>query len=205
MFSTSAASVPQHATRIALFAAGLMVASVQTSNAQTQGSAWEFRVSNGAFVPTGSQREVIKDGQMTAAQLSWVVKPSLAITGTFAWARSRDLTAAKPPKLDVFTSDLGVEARPVQWFANAPVSFSPLVGLGAGIRSYNSRSESASTTHSAVGFASVGGEFGIGRVGLRLEVRDYVGNPRIVAAQSAMRNDVVMSAAIRFNRQRAQN
>ena len=49
-------------------------------------SAWEFRVTSGAFVPTGSQRHALKDAQVTAAQLSWLVQPSLAVTGTFGWA-----------------------------------------------------------------------------------------------------------------------
>ena len=205
MFSTSAASIPQHASRFTLVIAGLLAGSVHASHAQSQPSAtsWEFRVSSGSFVPTGAQRNLVKDGQVTAAQLSWLVKPSIAVTGTFAWARSRDLTSTETPRLDVFTSDLGLESRPVHWFANAPVSFSPLIGLGAGMRTYNSRSEGAPATNTAVGYAGVGGEFGIGRVGLRLEARDYVGNARI--GSSGMHNDVVISAAIRFNRQRAQN
>ena len=208
MFSSSAASILQQAQRIALTAAGLLIVSAQTSVAQTpapDASPWEFRVSSGAFVPTGDQRNLIKDGQVSAAQLSWLVRPSIAITGTFAWARSRDLTIAETPKIDVFTSDVGVESRPVQWFANAPVSMSPFVGFGGGMRTYNPRTEGVGTTNAAIGYASVGGELGIGRVGVRLEVRDYISNARIAAAQSDIRNDVVISAALRFNRQRTQN
>jgi hypothetical protein len=208
MFSSSAASTLQYAHRVALTAAGLAIASAQTSAAQTpapEARSWEFRVSSGAFVPTGDQRNLIKDGQVSAAQLSWVVNPSMAITGTFAWARSRDLTNADTPKIDVFTSDVGVESRPVQWFVNAPVSVSPFVGLGAGVRTYNPRSEGIGTANAAIGYASVGGELGIGRVGVRLEVRDYISNARIAATQSDIRNDVVISAALRFNRQRSQN
>ena len=168
---------------------------------------WEVRVASGEFVPMGGQQHSIKDGQVTAAQLSWVLRPSLAITGTFAWARSRDLTLMDTPKLDVFTSDLGVEARPAQWFGNKAVTVSPFVGLGAGVRTYNHRKQDISTSSMAVGYASVGGEFGISRVGLRLEVRDYVTgfNAPVVATRSGMRNDVVIMAAVRFNRQRAKN
>ena len=81
MFSSSA-SILQQAQRVALTAAGLVIASTQTAAAQTpapEASSWEFRVSSGAFVPTGDQRNLIKDGQLSAAQLSWVVKPSIAI------------------------------------------------------------------------------------------------------------------------------
>jgi hypothetical protein len=208
MFSFSTGTILRHASRGALSAAGVLVASVQVAVAQapaaTSGS-WEFRISGGSFVPTGSQRNVVKEGQVTAAQLSWLVRPSIAVSGTFSWARSRDLTMVDTPKLDVLTSDLGVEARPIRWFANAPVSMSPFVGLGAGVRTYNPRTAGDGTTNAAVGYASAGGEFGIGRVGLRLEVRDYVSNARFARTTSGMRNDVVVSAALRFNRQRADN
>ena len=59
-------------------------------------------------------------------------------------------------------------------------------------------------THNLAGYATVGGELGMGRVGLRLEVRDYVtGFELIDAGMSEARNDVVIMAALRFNRHRA--
>jgi hypothetical protein len=188
-------------------ALGMLLSSVRVSSAQmtaSQPSAWELRVTGGAFVPTGDQRNVLKDAQVTAAQLSWVVRPSLAITGTFGWARSRDLTSTGTPKLDVFSTDLGVEARPAQWFADRVMSFSPFVGLGAGVRSYNYRKLDVDATNNLAAYGSVGGELGVGRVGLRLEVRDYAAGfkPLIGAGKSDTRNDVVIMAGLRFNRHR---
>ena len=196
------------AARNAFGTLGLLLSATQAAAAQTpasQARSWEFRVNSGAFIPAGQQRNVLKDAQVTAAQLSWVVRPSLAITGTFAWARSRDLIAGSTPKLDVFTSDLGVEARPAQWFAGHAVTFSPFAGLGAGMRSYNYRSLDVDATHNVAGYGAVGGEFGIGRVGLRLEVRDYAAGfkPLDGTDKSGTRNDVVMMAGLRFNRHRA--
>ena len=202
-------SVSASIARTAIAALTVLITSSTASLAQgpQPTRSWEVRVSSGEFIPVGGQQHSIKDGQVTAAQLSWVLRPSLAITGTFAWARSRDLTLMDTPKLDVFTSDLGVEARPAQWFANNAVTVSPFVGLGAGVRTYNHRKQDISTSSTAVGYASVGSEFGISRVGLRLEVRDYVTgfNAPVVATTSGMRNDVVIMAAVRFNRQRAKN
>ena len=139
---------------------------------------------------------------MSAAQLSWVVRPSLAITGTFGWARSRDVHTVDAPKLDVFTSDVGVEARAPKWFADRAVTFSPFVGLGAGARSYNYRKLDVDATNNLAGYGTVGGELGIGRVGVRLEVRDYATGfkPLVGAGKSDTRNDVVMMVGLRFTK-----
>ena len=164
-------------------------------------------MTSGAFVPTGSQRASLTNAQVTAAQVAWVVRSSLAITGTFGWARSRDRGLVNTPKLDVFTSDVGVEARPKQWFAESAVSLSPFAGVGAGVRSYNYRRLDVDATNNVAGYAAVGGELGRGRVGLRLEVRDYATGftPLAGAGRSEMRNDVVMMVGLRFNRHRAPN
>jgi hypothetical protein len=197
--------------RVALIAAGtlgMLLSPTRTSLAQTsapQAGAWELRFTSGAFIPTGNQRNFLKDAHVSAAQLSWVVRPSLAITGTFGWAPSRDIASVDTPKLDVFTADLGVEARPGEWFAEGAVTFSPFAGLGAGSRSYNYRKLDVDATNNLAGYATVGGELGIGRVGLRLEVRDYVTGfkPLVGVGKSDTRSDVVIMAGLRFNRHRA--
>ncbi len=211
MSASSAIHSRQRLTRVALVAVGtlgMLLSSTRTAIAQTsapQARAWELRFTGGAFVPTGNHRNFVKDAQVTAAQLSWVLRPSLAITGTFAWARSRDLTSTETPKLDVFSSDLGVEVRPAEWSADGAVAFSPFVGLGAGARSYNYRKLDVDATNNLAGYATVGGELGFGRVGLRLEARNYVTGfkPLVGGGKSDMRNDVVIMAGLRFNRQRA--
>jgi hypothetical protein len=222
--SVSSASVVQHArraslqdvTRTALTAVGtlgMLLASTRTSAAQMSASqtsaqqarTWELRVTSGALVPTGHQRHILKDALTTAAQLSWVVRPSLAITGTFAWARSRDLASVATLKLDVFTSDVGVEARPAQWFAGRAVTFSPFAGLGAGARSYNYRRLDVDATHNLAAYGAVGGALGMGRVGVRVEVRDYATGfrPLVGAGKSEPRNDVVVMAALSLKRRGA--
>lgn len=165
---------------------------------------WEIRVASGAFVPIGDFRNTLKNGEVTAVQLSWVIRPSLAITGTFGWARSRDISSIDAPKLDVFTSDIGVEARGRQWFANHAVTFSPFIGLGAGAQSYNYRSLDVDATHNVAGYGAVGGEIGAGRVGLRLELRDYASEfkPLVGVGHAGTRNNVVLMAALRLKRRR---
>lgn len=196
-------------SRVALTASAtlaLLIASASSAAAQTSiNRKWELRFTSGAFVPTGEQRSTVKDAHVSAAQLSWVVRPSLAITGTFGWARSRDLSTTDTPKLDVFTADLGVEWRMDTWHAGRGLTFRPLVGLGGGMRSYNYRTLDVDATHNLAGYAAAGGELGVGRVGLRLEVRDYVSGfkPLMGGGKSTVRNDVVLMAALRFNLQRS--
>jgi hypothetical protein len=197
-------------SRAAVMALGIVLLSTRTTSGQapaSEGRAWELRVTSGAFVPTGNHRNAVTGAQVTAGQLAWVIRPSLAVTGTFTWARSRDRGLVNTPKLDVFTSDVGIEARPTLWFADRAVSLSPFAGVGAGVRSYNYRKLDVDATNNLAGYASVGGELGIGRVGLRLEVRDYATGfrPLVGAGRSEMRNDVVMMVGLRFNRHRASN
>ena len=197
-------------TRAAVTAVGalaMLLASTRMSAAQTaapRAGTWELRFTSGAFIPTGNQRTVLEDAQISAAQLSWVVRPPLAITATFGWARSRDLASVEVPKLDVFTYDLGAEARTSEWFAGRAVTFTPFAGAGAGARSYNYRHLNVDATHSVAGYGTVGGELGMGRVGLRLELRDYVSGfkPLAGGGKADTRNDAIVMVGLRFDRQR---
>jgi hypothetical protein len=192
---------------LAMGALALIAGVTRPMSAQSDSVAaprWELRFTSGAFVGTGSQRRVLKDSPASAAQLSWVVRPSLAITSTFGWARSRDLGSFKSPRLDVFSYDVGVEARPAMWFARRAVTFSPFAGVGAGGRSYNYRKLDVDATNNAAAYAAMGGEVGVGRVAVRLELRDYVSgfSPLTGAGESFTRNDLSFMAGLRFNRQR---
>lgn len=162
------------------------------------GSAFEVRVPSGHFIGTGDQRGQLKNANATAVQLSWLVRPQLAVTGTFSWARSRDLAAGNAPKLDVFTSDLGLEVRTATHQGPARLDFSGFAGLGAGARSYNHRSLDVAATHNIAGYAAVGGAARLGRVGVRLEARDYATGfrPLVGRGTSTLRNDVVVMVAI---------
>lgn len=158
-------------------------------------SSWELRIPGGGLVSTGVQRDYVKDAKLTALQVSRGLNERLAVTGTLGWARSRDLSMVGAPKLDVFTSDVGLEVRSREWFADAPVSLSTFGGLGAGARSYNHRKLDVKASHLVAGYAAAGGELGIGRVGVRIEARDYA-----TGLTSSARNDVVIMAGLRFNR-----
>lgn len=193
---------------VAFSVASVLLAFARTLTAQTAApspNAWELRFTSGAFVPVGNQRRALDDAQVSAAQLSWVVRPSLAITGTFGWARSRDLASTEAHKLDVFTTDLGMEYRLTEWFADRAVTFTPFAGVGAGARSYNYRKLDVDATNNLAAYGAVGGEVGMGRIGIRLEVRDYASGFRPLVSDGRIdtRNDMFIMAGVRFNRQRA--
>ena len=184
---------------------GLLLTTAPAAAAQAPTSSpkkWNVLFTSGAFIPAGDQRDVLKDAQASAVQLSWLVRPALAVTGSFGWARSRDRLQANTPKLDVFTSDVGLEYRAPQLFAGHFVTFSPFAGLGAGARSYNYRKLDVGATHNLAGYGAIGGELGIGRVGLRVEARDYAAGfkPLNGTGASATRNDVSIMAGLTFNR-----
>jgi hypothetical protein len=206
--SISSAFSPTRLALTTVATLGLLAFSTHTAAAQTTSApatGWEFRVTSGAFVPTGNQRNYLKDAQVSAAQLAWLARPSLAVTGTFGWARSRDLRSADTPKLDAFTSDVGIELRPAHWFAGRAVTVDPFVGVGAGTRSYNYRKLDVDATNNLAGYGAVGGQVGMRRVALRLEVRDYATGFKPLAGpgKSDTRNDVVIMAGLSFNRHSA--
>lgn len=189
-------------TRLARLVASVAVMSAPVSllgqSSPASGAAFEVRVPSGHFIGTGDQRGQLKNANATAVQLSWLVRPRLALTGTFSWARSRDLATSTAPKLDVFTSDLGLELRTATRRGPARLDLSGFAGAGAGARSYNHRSLDVAATHNLAGYAAVGGEARLGRVGMRLEARDYASGFKSLAGRgtSALRNDMVVMAAI---------
>lgn len=199
--------IPTALSRTARAAGSLAVLSFISIAANAQETApaartWEIRVPTGSFIATGDQADQLKDAHLTALQLSRVVGPHLAVTGTAAWARSRDLLTAGSPKVDVFTVDLGVEARSAEWSAGKHVSLSTFAGFGAGVRSYDYVKLDASARNNIAGYAAAGGEFGVRRVAFRIEARNYTTGfkPLAAAGKSDMRNDMVVMATVRFNR-----
>jgi len=184
-------------------AAVLLFASWRPAEAQTPPqppAAWEFYISGGWLIPTGAQRASLRGADLSAVVVSYVPRPSFAVTGTLEWARSRDLAIAREPKLDVFLCDVGAEARAHKMSMGGAWTVAPFLGIGAGTRSYNLRGLDVDTTHNLAGYGSVGGEFAIHRVHLRLEVRDYVSSFKPLAGdgKAGTRNDLVVMLGLRF-------
>ena len=190
----------------AALAAGMLVAAGSTAGAQAATerpsvrSRFEFVVSDGALLPTGDQRDALKNARMNLAQLSYAVRPYLAVTTSMGWARTRDIATAGAPKLNVFTYDVGAELRADRWLSGHALTFTPFAGAGAGGRSYNYRSLDVDATNNLAAYGSAGGELGYRRIRFRVEARDYVTGFAPLAANGATvrRNDVSLMGGVRI-------
>lgn len=187
---------------LALVFAGLAatsgVATAQSSTATKPG--FELLVPSGTVVPTGAQEDDVKRGNLTAVQLSYGVRPDLVLTSTIGWARTTPTGRGPQARLNVFTYDAGVEYRLPRRSGDRRINFKPFTGVGLGARTHDYRHVDVATSHNLATYASVGGELGLSRVRVRLEVRDYLTwmTPRVGASGTVRRNDVAVLAGLRL-------
>lgn len=183
---------------IVMLPAALRPASAQVPAGPT--ARWEFLMSSGATIPAGEQRRAISSGALSAVQVSYLARPAIAVTAMMGWARSRDLAFAGNPTLDLFSYDIGAEARARGTHAGQRIAFRPFAGFGVGARSYNHRHVDLAVMHAAAAYASAGGELGGGRIRLKLEARDYLIHFKPLAGESGSdtRSEVTVMAGLRL-------
>ena len=184
--------------------AALMIGSSSTAAQEQAAPArgpWQVIVSSGKFIPTGAQRTALGRGNVTVAQVSYVVREGLALTSSLGWARTHDVASLDSPRLHMFTYDIGAEVRGGKWLDGGRLSFSPFAGAGAGGRAYDYRDLAVDATHNLAGYVSAGAEMGIvHRVTLRLEARDYLTGfkPLNGGGATNTRNDLTLMAGLRL-------
>ena len=182
-------------------AAGLLVVSAAEAQAQEQRfGAFEVRPYVGAYIPTGDQRDLLEDAVLVGAQGSWRVNQMFAVTGTFGWAPSKDRIQAGDEWLDLYQYDVGAEVRAPAWYQASSWNFTPFAALGIGGRTYDYRDlDDVDSKTNVAGYGALGGEFGFGRLGLRVEARDYVSRFESLTDEDAdakTRNDVTLAAGL---------
>ena len=185
---------------IATLAMATLVAAGSTARAQGIAPAFEVRPFVGAYIPTGDQRDLLKDAVLVGAQASWRVIPAFALTGTFGWAPSKDRVSAGNQTLDIYQYDVGGELRAASLYNGGLWNFSPFVGLGVGGRTYNYRDLDVSSKTNVAGYGALGGDVGFGAVGLRIEARDYVSQfkPLTGSGDTKTRNDIGVAAGLTY-------
>lgn len=185
---------------VAMLASSELAGAQNTAMPPSTLSRFTFIVSDGALLPTGDQRDALRNARMNVAQLSYAVRPYLAVTSSLGWARTRDIAAVSAPKLDVFTYDVGTELRADRWLSGHALTFTPFAGAGAGGRSYNYRSVDADATNNLAAYGSAGGELGYRRIRFRIEARNYVTGFKPLQANGASdrRNDVSLMGGFRL-------
>jgi hypothetical protein len=179
-----------------------LFASKSAAQATTPGlsPSFEVRPFVGAYLPTGDQRDLLKDAVLVGAQASWRVIPAFAVTGSFGWAPSKDRITAGDQKLDVFQYDVGGELRAASLYTAGVWDFTPFVGLGVGGRTYSYRDLNVDSKTNVDGYASLGGDVGFGPLALRVEGRDYVSQfkPLTGNGDSKTRNDVGVALGLSY-------
>jgi hypothetical protein len=202
---TLATRLIRRAVLTALGLGGLLVATASAGaqddvlTTRSASAAFELRPYVGAYVPTGDQRDLLKDAVLVGAQASWRIIPQLALTGTFGWAPSKDRVTAGDQTLDLYQYDVGAEARAQSWYSAGSWDFTPFVGLGVGGRTYNYRDlDDVDAKTNVAGYGALGGEVGFGRLGVRVEARDYVSRfePLVGDGEAKTRNDVTLAAGL---------
>ncbi|HEU4994077.1 MAG TPA: hypothetical protein VFT29_04630 [Gemmatimonadaceae bacterium] len=175
----------------------LLLASVRVvfGQAPSNESRGAIRPFVGAYIPTGEQRDFLKDAVLVGAQGTWNTTEMVALTGSFGWAPSKDKVTAGDLTLDAFQYDLGVEVHPSSAIL---AGTTPFVGLGAGGRTYSYRDYSVDSKTNFDGYAALGLDALAGPVGLRLEARDYVSKfqPLAGGGESKTRNDLAIFAGV---------
>jgi hypothetical protein len=198
--STDTVSTPSRLVAVAAFAlsSALGAANASAQNMTTHNSSgFEIRPYAGAFIPTGQQRDFLKDAVIVGGQASYRIVPQLALTGTLGWSPSKDRITPGDQTLDVWQYDLGAELRAPSWLASGAWDFTPFAGLGAGGRTYNYRDLDVNSKTNFAGFGTLGGELGFGRIGFRVEGRDYVSQFKpFTGGDSKTRNDVTVAAGL---------
>ena len=149
----------------------------------------------GAYIPTGEQRDFLKDALLVGAQASWTLNPSIALTASFAWTPSKDKITVGEPTLDAFQYDLGLEARSAQLSVTRLV---PFIGAGIGSRTYSYRDLNVDSKTNFDGYGALGFDLGVGPIGVRIEGRDYVSRfqPLTGGGETKTRNDVALVAGL---------
>ena len=170
------------------------------AHAQSPAAGLELRPFVGAYVPTGEQRDLLKDAVLAGAQVSWRALPSLAVTGTFGWAPSKDRITPGNQTVDIYQYDLGAELRADSWYSGGSWDFTPFVGVGAGGRTYNYRDLDEDATTNFAGYGALGGDVGFGDFAVRIEARDYVSRfkPLIGDGDTKARNDIDLAAGLSY-------
>jgi hypothetical protein len=169
-----------------------------SASAQEQPLGVELRPFVGGCIPTGDHAGVLKAGALLGLQLAFEINRHLSVVGGAAWSSSADKTAAVDRRVDIYHYDVGAEAGVSKPLGGRTV-LRPFIGLGGGGRSFGYRGPDPRPQHTFGGYGALGSQLQMGRIGARIEVRDYVtafkglhGELR----QRAARNDVTIAGGV---------
>jgi hypothetical protein len=185
------------AMRAFVFMLAVLVSVPITAQAQVKP---ELRPFVGAFIPTGTQRDVFKDAVLTGGQLALEMNDRIHLVGTFAFSGpSFKSQVTGSDHMHIYQTDVGAELFQSVSLQNE-WEFRPFVGLGGGVRTFDPAGSIASKSYPS-GYAAIGTEFQLDRFALRFETRDYLMSFKGVSGteKSSTRNEIAISAGLAYH------
>jgi hypothetical protein len=155
----------------------------------------------GGYIPTGDQRDALKDALLVGGQLGLQFAGPVNLTGTFGWVPSESKLTPSDNGINLFQYDLGLElTSSTSMGMLTSTNFRPFIGLGAGGRTYSFRDVDLTGKTYFAGYGALGGEFNVQRLAIRIEGRDYLSQfEGFTGGQSnKWRNDVALFAGLGF-------
>ena len=183
---------------IPMFALALSLAAA-TAQAQDE---WklELRPFAGASIPTGAQRDYIRNDILFGAQIALELRPTLHAVSTYSWTPTGVRYQVGDRDVHVLQYDVGLEFGRVRRMGG-DWRFEPFVGLGGGGRTYLFDAEELADHTCSVGYVALGTEFQIGRTSLRLEGRDnlFCYRSPVGGARRDTRNDLGLTFGLAYH------
>ena len=182
-------------------AAPSATASAQLRSLDRYNMGFEIRPVFGSFLPAGNAKASLASSSLGGLQMSLAVNRHVALSVTVTVAPTTDLSAPATPGLDVVMYDLGGEWRFNGWKRGGTSFFTPFVGAGLGSLAYEYSDSTSTSVSNRDGYLAVGGEIGVGLIGIRLEGRDYLSHVSAVASPTAgktRQNDITVALGLAF-------
>jgi len=160
----------------------------------------ELRPFAGVTVPTGSQRDFVKDAPITGLGLALQASPNLHIVGTFGWMREHTKYAVTRNDADRYQYDAGLEVS-LERNMSSSWTVRPFIGAGGGARTYDYQDRSLLTRTGVAGYGAIGTEFKTGLTALHVEVRDYIFDSKAPqpGSFSKTRNDITFALGLAYH------
>lgn len=184
----------------ACFAAVATFVAASAAPAQQWPPLPEVRPFIGAYVPVGRQHQLLTDAVALGAQVALEFGRGTHAVGSFTWIPTEQRGLTTSSRIEMAQFDLGAE-----WLSpgrrRLQKRFNPLLGVGLGVRAYRSRDVDTPSQANLAAYGSLGGELLMGRVGVRLEGRDYLTLFRGLGGQDAtsLRSDVAVAIGVAYH------
>lgn len=183
-----------------LMVAVALASSAVALSAQTPLRRPEIRPFAGALIAIGDQQDLFKNATMFGGQLALEMNPNFHFVGTFGYSSLTSKYNVSDAGVQAFLYDVGVEIDRVRPLAGA-WQFKPFIGVGGGGRSYSFKDGSLKDRSVVSGYATLGTEFQLSRLALRIEARDNVFNYHEPTATGGfnVRNDVALGFGLAYH------